>query len=316
MLRELMEQSQGVTHAFFAPVNRATETATVFDPSGGFDVENPPLGWLRLGRVRNFTRTAKLTMGTLRAGVTGTAQAQYRKQVDARVSLDFCEWGKVQMALAAGSQHMNVLESAGTAARASGGVAKTAVALATGSTATLLVVNPTVVNNYQVGELVVVDVDYAAGMTELGTGITGGVPLSGATLDVDAVRRVSFNVGVVSAVSAAGLQLDAALAGGAPASGAKVQKVVGYVDREGASFLQEWSAVFAAEAVGGGQILYYYPRLQAGGAAAETEAKLAEGLNMTTVHAEFAALAVADANDGEMVVCYRTYVPVSGAPAY
>ena len=316
MERVGMQEYFDEVRAYFAPVNRATETGTVFDPSVGFDLYNPPAPWVRLGLVRNFKRVAKSTMGTVRSGPAGVAQLQYRKLVDARVSLDFCEWGKLQMALAAGSQHMNVLQSAGTQARASGGVAMPGQPVLAGSTATQILLNPAVLSNYAAGELIVVDVDYAAGMTDLGTGVTGDMAGASAAMDSDAVRRVSFNVGCVSSITATGLQLNAPLLGGAPANGARLQKVVAYVDHEGASFFQEWSAVFALEEVSGGRVYFHYPRLQAASPAEETVAGLASGLNTTLLHAEFAAMVSTDANDGESVVCYRSFVPAAATPAY
>jgi len=259
---------------------------------------------------------AKSTMGAVRTGTAGVTQVQFRKLVDARVSLDFCEWGKLQMTVAASSQHMNVLESDGTQPRASGGSAKPGQSLLAGSTASLILLDASVLGNYSVGELIVVDVDYATGITEMGTGITGGLALAGAQLDGDAVRRVSYNVGCVSAITATGLQLNAPLMGGAPASGARVQKVVAFVDREGASFFQEWSALFALEEESGGRVCFHYPRLQAAAPAEETVTELASGLHSTLLHAEFAAMASTDANDGETVVCYRSSVPAAGTPAY
>jgi hypothetical protein len=316
MERAGMQEYYGEVRAYFAPVNRTSETGAVFDPAVSFDLKNPPSPWVRLGPVRNFKRVAKSTMGTLRTGPAGIEQVQFRKLIDARVSLDFCEWGKLQMALAASSQHMNVLESAGTRSRASGGVAKAGQPVLAGSSATQILLDPSVLNNYQAGELVVVDVDYAAGITELGTGITGGMAGAGMQLDADAVRRVSYNVGCVAAITATGLQLDAPLLGGAPANGARVQKVMAFVDREGASFFQEWSALFALEEESGGRVYFHYPRLQAAAPAEETVAALASGLNTALLHAEFAAMASTDANDGENVVCYRSYVPAPGTPAY
>jgi hypothetical protein len=318
MQRSGLQQYFGEVRAYFAAVNRSSETGTVFDPSGGFNMDTPPSPWVSLGAVRNFKRTAKQTMGALRTGTQGVAQTQFRTMVDARVSLDFCEWGKLQMALAASSQHMNVLESAGTAAKASGGEAKPGEPVLAASTASLILVSQASLVNYSVGELVVVDVDYVAGATALGTGITGGVASSAPSsqMDADAVRRVSFNVGCIAAVTSTGLQLDAPLLGGAPSSGAKVQKVVAFLDREGASFLQEWSAIFAVKEASGGQVLYYYPRLQAAAPAEETIGKLGSEVNSLSLHAEFAALAAADANDGESVVCYRTLIPAANVPAY
>jgi len=316
MDRAGMQEYFGDVSAYFAPVNRSTDTGTVFDPSLSFDLQNPPSPWVSLGLVRNFKRVAKSTMGTVRTGPAGVAQLQYRQLTDARVSLDFCEWGKLQMALAASSQHMNVLESAGTQPRASGGVAKPGQPVLAGSSAAQILLNPAVLSTYQPGELIVVDVDYAAGITALGTGITGDAPVAGAQLDGDAVRRVSYNVGCVASITSTGLQLDAPLLGGAPASGARVQKVVAFLDHEGAGFFQEWSAVFALEQASGGQVYFYYPRLQAAAPAEETVTGLTTGLDTALLHAEFAAMASTDANDGESVVCYRSYVPAPGTPAY
>lgn len=310
MQREGMQQYYGEVRAYFAPVDRAAETGTMFDPAASFSLDAPPAPWLPLGRVRNFKRAAKHTVGALRTGVQGVAQTQFRTQVDARVSFDFCEWGKLQMALAAGSQHMNVLEASGTTPRASGGAAKAAVAVGAGSTASQIALDTATLANYAAGQLVVVDVDYASGMAVPGSGAAVSA------LDADALRRMSLNVAAVARVTATSLLLDTPLPGGAPAGGAKAQKVVAFVDREGASYQQEWSAVFALEAANGGQVFFYYPRLQAAAPAEETAESRAAQVNLLALHAEFAALAAVDANDGESVVCYRTLVPAANTPAY
>ena len=53
--------------------------------------------------------------------------------MEATVSLEFESWGKLQMALAAGSQQMNLLRTVtGAAANGSGGVAAAAVPLGCG----------------------------------------------------------------------------------------------------------------------------------------------------------------------------------------
>ena len=316
MKRARMQECFGDVYAYFAPVNRSTETGTVFDPSAGFDLNNPPAPWIHVGRVQNFKRSSATSIGAIRTGQAGAVQAQYRKAVDARVSLDFCEWGKLQMALAASSQHMNVLASNGSQPRASGGVAVAATPILTGSTATLILVATAALSNFSVGDMVVVDVDFVAGATELGSGITGGTAAATAQMDADAIRRVSYNVARVAAVTSTGLQLDAPLLGGVPAATAQVQKVMGFVDREGGSFFQEWSALFALGEKNGGQVFYYYPRLQSSAPAEETFAKLDDDLRSAYLHAEFAAMASVDANNGETVVCYRSYIPAAGTPAY
>src|SRR5208337_5507584 len=94
-----------------------------------------------------------------------------------------------------------------------------------------------------------------------------GAPVSGAYVrqtvtDVDYIRRVTFNVALVSQVNSTGLTLAEPLPGGAPASGAKLQAVSGFVDREGGSFYQEWSALFVMQGSQGERIFFHYPRLQ------------------------------------------------------
>ncbi len=136
MERAGMQEYFGEVRAYFAPVNRMTETGTVFDPSLSFDLTNPSSPWVQLGPGAQLQARGQVDHGDgeERSGGSG-ADAVSRKQIDARVSLDFCEWGKLQMALAASSQHMNVLESAGTQSRASGGVAKPGQPVLAGSTA-------------------------------------------------------------------------------------------------------------------------------------------------------------------------------------
>lgn len=316
MARGAMQEYFGKVRAYFAPVDRTTEQGTVFDPSVSFNLESPTTPWIALGWVENFKRTAQTSLGTVRQGATGVATTQYRTQADARVSLDFCEWGKLQMALAAGSQHMNVLQSAETQARASGGAAKASLSVLSDSTASSIVLAPAALTQFAVGDWVVVDVDYVSGATALGTGMIGYIAAAGLTADSDLVRRVSFNVSSVASISATGLQLSAPLLGGVPASGARIQKVVGFVDHEGAGFLQEWSALFALEAENGGQVFFYYPRLQAATPAEETVTELESGVRAALLHAEFVALASVDANDSENVVCYRSYLPAAGQPVY
>ena len=47
--------------------------------------------------------------------------------------------------------------------------------------------------------------------------------------------------GKVAGVNGGAVTLDEALAGGIPVVGAGVQKITGFVDREGGSYFQEWS---------------------------------------------------------------------------
>src|SRR5271170_4377588 len=95
--------------AYFAPVNRATETPTVFDAAqmGGFSLNAPPAPWVDLGWCSGFSRKAGTKVQAMLVGAPAVASSQVRTEIEATVSLEFESWGKLQMALAAGSQQMN-----------------------------------------------------------------------------------------------------------------------------------------------------------------------------------------------------------------
>jgi hypothetical protein len=149
-----------------------------------------------------------------------------------------------------------------------------------------------------------------------------GAPISGAYVrqaltDVDYIRRVTFNVGLVSQVNSTGLTLAEPLPGGVPAAGAKLQAVTGFVDREGGSFYQEWSALFVMQGSQGERIFFYYPRLQAMTGAEEAaiplDGKRQGGQARVLLKGQFLALPVTDPLDGEHVLCYRSFLPAANA---
>jgi hypothetical protein len=306
-------------HAYFAPVNRQTQTPVLFDPAeeGSFSLDAPPSPWISLGWIQEFARKPVSKSAAVLTGIPAAPLEQVRETLQAQVSFQFLSWTKLTMALATGSQHMNVLTAAsGATSAADGAQAAPAVVVGSGSTSTFLVLSAANSAQFSAGQIVAVDVD--------NTGQTGfiGSPIAGAYLrqavsDVDYVRRVTFNVGMISAVSTTGLTLEAALPGGAPASGAKLQTVVGFVDREGGSFYQEWSALFAMEGSQGERIFFHYPRLQTISSAEEAtellEVKHQDGWSRVMPKAQFLALPVTDALDGERVVCYRSFLPAANA---
>ena len=305
--------------AYFAPVNRAAQAPVIFDPSqqGNFELDAPPSPWINLGYIQGFTRKAASKTAVIATGAPAAALAQVRESLDAQVSFQFLSWTKLTMALATGSQHMNVLAPAsGAASAAVGAPAAPAVAAQSGSAATQIALTPDDAAKFTAGQMIAVDCDY--------TGQTGfvGSPVAGAYVrkplaDVDYIRRVTFNVALVASVSTTGLTLAQALPGGAPAAGAKVQALSGFVDREGGSFYQEWSGLFVMEGGLGDRILFHYPRLQPMSSAEETAQPLAgkdKGkLERIALQAQFLALPVTDPLDGERVVCYRSFVPAKNA---
>lgn len=300
--------------AYFAPINRMTKTATIFDPaqSGAFNLDVPPAPWIDLGWIANFARKSGTKIDPIRSGAPATTHLQTRSEVDATVALSFESWGKLQLALAAGVQQMNLLNAAsGAAAAGSGGTAIAAVPLVSGSTATVLQVGAIAAAGFSVGEIVAVDIDYAGATGFIGSGVSGAYVKSALT-DVDYIRRITLNVGRIASIgtgtSAGSLTLESPLIAGVPTSAMKVSGVAGFCDREGSSFFQEWSALFVGVGQQQERVLWHYPRLQAMSGIAEANTASTGGFEKVRLNGAFRALPVTDAVDGETVVCFRSYV--------
>lgn len=308
--------------AYFAPVNRAAGLPTLFDAaqSGSFALNAAPLPWLDLGWVSGFSRKTETKVGALRSGAPAVVQTQVRTEIEATVSLDFESWGKLQLAVASGSEQMNLLATAtGAAANGSGGLAASAVPLeGTDSTATTLDVGATAAAGFHVGSLVAVDIDYTGQSGYVGSGVSAAYVSSSAAVnnDINYIRRVSLNVGRIVGIAGGFLTLGAPLLAGTPVAGMQVCLLSGFCDREGGRFFQEWSALFVFDGEQGDRVLYHYPRLQAMQGAAEltsslvgTAAGLAAPLERLRLAGAFRALPVTDVNDGASVLCFRSYLP-------
>ncbi len=319
--------------AYFAPVNRTTDAPTIFDPGkyGMFALDSPPVPWIDLGWIDNFQRVSLTSTEPLRAGIRGAAAAQFRGILDARIEFDFREWGKLQMALAGGSEHMNVLATnVNAAAQPSGGSPLIAIAVLPGSTATEIVVGGGAAASFSPGDIIAVDADYQQQTGYVGTGISAAYVSNPADVnqDADYIRRVTFNLGRVAQITATSLLLAQPLLGGAPPSGANVQKVVAFVDREGGAFFQEWSALFVLAEESGGRICFHYPRLSPAATVhpttnnvqqsfqREQTIEIAKPIAAVALHATFIALPYTDENDGQIAVCYRSYFPAALASLY
>jgi hypothetical protein len=287
---------------YFAPVNRAGGVPAIFDAavSGGFNLASPPQPWIDLGWIEAFTRNSASTIGTVATGSPSTVLTQVRQHLEAHVSFRFQRWGKVQMAVASGSQHMNLL-SPGTAA----------VPVAAASTPALISLTASDAAQFSAGQMVVVDADYTGQTGYVGSPVSAAYVRSAMSVNNDPnyIRRVSFNVARVAATMTGGLTLSEPLIGGAPSTSLKVQQILGFVDREGGSFFQEWSALFVLPGEQGERVFYYYPRLQAMTAAHEFMQPLAGTLEQVCLSAQFRSMPVTDSTDGEVVVCYRSFLP-------
>jgi hypothetical protein len=306
-------------------VDRVNGPTAIFDPSkdGGFELDAPPAPWIDLGWIENFQRTSTSQIEGLIGGTAGAVSGQARHALGARVDFEFRDWGKLQMALAGGAEHMNVLATDPSASPVgSGGIPLTAVPLLAGSTALELVLGAGAIAGFEAGDLVACDVDYAQQVGYVGTGIAAAYVKNPADVlrDANYVRRVTFNVGRVAQVMATSLLLTQALPGGVPAAGASVQRVIAFVDREGGSFLQQWSGLFVAEDESGGRVCFFYPILSPCTVkpewVRESLVTIQKPIGELVLQASFVALPTLDGNDGAVVLCYRSYFPASGATVY
>lgn len=331
-LRSAMIPVGSRIRAYFAAVDRSTGQPSVFDPAkhGCFPLDAPPIPWIDLGWVENFQRNSTSNIAEVISGYQGGVAKQFRTTVGAWVEVDFCDWGKLQMALSAGTQHMNVL-AAETDAQAEpmGGVPIAAVAVLPGSSAQEIMLGPGAVDAFAAGDFIAVDVDYRQQIGFVGTGIAGSYVNNpdDVSHDLNYIRRITFNVGRVKEKTAGSLILWQPLPGGAPAALSAAQRVVAFVDREGGNFFQEWSALFIEGEESGGRVCYHYPRLRPrtdisgnsssrGTGSRESLTPVLESLRRIALHASFLALPSADDIDHEQVACYRTYFPARCAPAY
>src|SRR5579859_522978 len=162
--------------AYFAPVNRMAQAPVSFDASeqGGFKLDAPPSPWIDLGWIQGFARASTGKSGAVMAGIPAAALEQVRESLDAQISFQFLSWTKLTMALATGSQHMNLLAPInGAAARGDGASALPAVAVQSGSTATSILLAAADAANFTAGSIIAIDDDYAGQTGFLGSPISG-----------------------------------------------------------------------------------------------------------------------------------------------
>ena len=305
--------------AYFAPVNRVAQTPVLFDPTtqSVFNLNAPPTPWIDLGWIQGFTRKSASTLGAVLTGIPAATLVQVRSTLAAHVSFEFLSWTKLTMALATGSQHMNLLAPAsGAVLAADGAQAAPAVVVQSGSTSTTIALASTDAAKFAAGAWIAIDGDYTGQTGYIGSPVAGAY-VRQALADVDYIRRVTFNVGFIAQTSSTGVTLAQPLLGGPPVSGAKMQSIAGFVDREGGSFYQEWSALFVIQGSQGERIFFHYPRLQSVAGAAEAVSPLVSARNNGSerilLKGQFLALPVSDPLDGERVLCYRSFLPAPNA---
>ncbi len=286
---------------YFAPVNRLTATPSAFDgtAAAAFDPDTPPTPWVDLGWIGGFTRSSETKMQVVESGAPGTVLFQGRQNVGATLSMSFERWSKLTMTLSGGSQQINVLKTAANPV----GIA------AANSTATFLS-TPNGTGTIHAGDIIAVDADYSGQTGYIGAGASAAYLATALTSgDLHWIRRVTLNVGRITAVTASGLQLAEPLLAGVPAQGMQAQSVVAFEDREGGTFFQEWSGLFCMQGEQGDALFFYYPRLQIMSGPGEAVVSVTASLSDVLLSGRFIALPVLDAMDGSQVCCYRTYLP-------
>jgi hypothetical protein len=295
-------QPIGRWRAYFAPINRAAGAVTKFAASEAFDVDAPPAPWRDLGWIKNFARRSSAELERISTGIEGLNSLRFRKHFEGQVEFDFCEWGKLQMALAAASQHVNLL--VGSAYPVVGGD-ETSVQLSADGLAA-----------FAIGDLVAVDGDLEMQSGFVGNGVSGAYVKDGTNASDDYIRATTYNVAKVKEKSSTSLVFESALIGGRPVPNARVQRVIGFADREGASFIQQWSALFVLEELSGGRVMLWYPRLQSSTESGEVREEIDGDTEQVALHAKFTAIPIRDDLDGETIVSCRYYLPAKSAPAY
>jgi hypothetical protein len=313
--------------------------------SAGSGVSIPPPGWFDLGYVKNFKFTPGSKTGNVMTGYRGAIRAKYRAETSEKLTCVFMEMSHTALRIASGTQIFNVinstatpsttgpLSSTGTPATpmgASGYQPTGIVATATAGLPTVFVPLGTASGNFAVNNMIVVDQDYTPGTYGF-VGDAGANVFQGAVTDVDFIRKTSDYVGTIQQIipSVAGqdaLVLTGPIVGGGnqanpniaptyyPQPGAKIQKISGYLAREGGTYIAEWSAVFVLDSIDTSQVLFYYPRLAPDTFGGFTEENLQNATAMQTegLNASFDSLAFDDPLDGETVVAYRAYFPSPG----
>jgi hypothetical protein len=267
-----------------------------------FDVDAPPAPWVDLGWITGFTRTSGTKLQVVESGAPGTVLLQGRQSLGATLSMTFERWSKLTMALTCGAQQINVLQANANP-----------VAIAAASSTATFLSTPNGAGTIQAGDMIAVDADYGGQTGYLGAGASAAYLTTAIASDVNWIRRMTLNVGRVTAVTVAGLQLAEPLLAGVPAQGMQAQSIAALQDREGGTFFQEWSGLFCMQGEQGDALFFYYPRLQTTVGPTEAVEPIAAPLSQLLLNGQFVALPVIDSVDGSQVCCYRTYLPCANA---
>jgi hypothetical protein len=200
----------------------------------------------------------------VRSGAKALGAVQFRGPLEARVEFDFRQWGKLQMALAGGSEHMNVLAPArARRRRLREERRRPAVAVLAGSTANQLFWGGRG-EWFHGGDPARRGRGLSATDWVCGIGDLGGVCEQCGGGESGCELRAASDV---QRGACGGSDGDLGRAGTAAAWEERRRRERRrrwwwhlWTGKAGRSF-QEWSALFVAEQESGGRVCFYYPRL-------------------------------------------------------
>ena len=217
-LRAAMVPITRRVRAYFAPVNRQTETPSIFDPGkhGAFPLDAPPAPWFDLGWVDHFQRSCGTSTEALQASAPGTTVAQFRGPLSAARGIRFPGVGQTADGVGVG---IRAHECSGQRSeRKCAALRRDACGRGGGASGIDCDRNRPrrgAVNAFVDGDMVAVDADYQQQTGYVGTGIAAAYVNDPADVNHDPnyVRRVTFNLGRVAEKTATSLLLAQPLAG-------------------------------------------------------------------------------------------------------
>ena len=213
---------------------------------------------------------------------------------------------------------MNVLVPAsGAAAAADGAQAAAAVTPQSGSTSTSIPLATADAAKFAAGSIIAVDVDYTGQTGFVGTPVAGAYVRQALT-DVDYIRRVTFNVALVSQVSCDRADAGRTIAGrraGSGRQGAGGDRICGPRRRQ---LLSGVVGTFCDGGQPGRESLLPLSEAAELWQARKRQfhhstRKNQNGQSRVLLKGQFLALPVTDPLDGERVVCYRSFLPAANA---
>lgn len=341
--------------AYNASQNNTALGPTILDLQalGPFNTNAMPAGWYDLGWINSYKMTPQSKIGSIKSGYRGVTRQKVRGEVGEEFEFKFREFTRMAFKISTGCEIFNMLAVPAGNAQSVGPLSATGATTFTlgvsgyvasnqaGGSLAPYVGSPVLYitsgqgASFNVNDKIVCDVDFiASAWTNGGLAGSNAIPIypNNAPNDIDFIRKTSDFVGRVTAVvtGVAGqdvLVLSQPFMGGGssgtvnpgpttPPAGSKIQKMSGYLSREGGTFVMDWSALFVLDSLDGDQFVQYYPHVSISQFKDVANWSInnigTTDLTGYELDATLEALGFEDPLDGETVVCYRGFYPNVG----